>query len=107
MRAQVFTFLVELRITRHHHASFAYRKVLVGEKAPGRYIAESAEFAAFVRAAIRMRAIFDELKVVSLTDIDNRIHIASIACIVHNHYRLGARCDLGLDIGRIHGPIGQ
>jgi len=44
---------------------------------------------------------------VPLADIDNRIHIAGIARIVHYHHRLGARRDLGLDIRRIHGPVGH
>ncbi|OQB98540.1 MAG: hypothetical protein BWX81_00375 [Spirochaetes bacterium ADurb.Bin110] len=107
MRAQVLALLVELWIARHDHATFSHREVLVGEETPGRYIAEGTELAALVGATIRMRRILDELEIMPLADIDNRIHITGIARIVHNHHRLRARRDLGLDIGRVHCPIGQ
>ena len=107
MRAQVLALLVEFRIARDDHAAFSHREVLVGEETPGRYIAKGTKLAALVGAAIRMRTILDELEIMPLADIDNRIHIAGIARIVHDHHRLGARRDLGLDIGRIHCPIGH
>ncbi len=107
VRAQVLALLVELRIARHNHAAFSHREVLVGEKAPGRHIAKGTELAALVGAAIRMRRILDELEIMPLANIDNRIHIAGIARIVHNHHRLRARRNLGLDIRWIHRPIGQ
>ena len=62
MGTQILALLEQLRIPRSDHTALAHRQILVGKETPGRNIAEGTELPALIGSAIRMRAVFDELK---------------------------------------------
>lgn len=104
--AEILALLKESRIAGGDHAPLPYREILVGEETPGRHIAKCSQLSSFISATVGVGAILDESELVSATDVDDGVHVASVARIVYDHDSPSLRRDLGLDIDRIHSPVG-
>jgi len=94
----------KLAAFRNNHTAFSGGDGLVAEKAEGRHISECPDMSAFVVGAESLGAIFDQIEVELPADVDHFVHVTRVPIQVHDHQRLGARCDFPPNVFQINLP---
>ena len=91
-------------VVDQEHAAFAGSDQLVGVEAEAARGTKRASASAAILGAVRLRGILDDLQVVALGNLEQRIHVHRVAVDVHRHDRPRPGRDARFDLGDVHRP---